>query len=186
MTAILITPPAVEPLSFAEAKLWLRLDGGEEDASVAALIAAARMAVELASGRKLITQGWRVIRDGWPSDAVIRLPLTPVQAVTALRVRDPAGVASDVPAPLWQADVNRDPALIHLAGPPPQPGPATGGIEIDMTCGFGSEAAAVPETLRQAIRLLVARWYENRGDGAATPLPDDIVSLVAPFRRPRL
>lgn len=186
MTAILITPPPVEPLTLAEAKLWLRLDGAEEDATVSALIAAARMAVELASGRRLITQGWRIILDAWPADAIIRLPLTPVRAVTALRLRDMAGAGTDLAPTLWRAEFNRDPALIHLLAPPPQPETATGGIEIDLTCGFGDAPETVPEPLRQAVRLLVARWFENRGDGPATPLPADIVGLVAAWRRPRL
>ena len=30
-------------------------------------------------------------------------------------------------------------------------------------CGYGGGAADVPEPLRQAIRLLVGHWYENRG-----------------------
>ena len=31
------------------------------------------------------------------------------------------------------------------------------------TVGYGDAAGDVPEPLRQAIRLLVAHWYENRG-----------------------
>ena len=186
MTAILITPPAIEPLSLAEAKLWLRLDGTDEDATVAALIAAARLAVELASGRKLIAQGWRIMLDAWPADATIRLPLSPVRAVTAVRVRDGAGLATELSSAVWTADVNRDPALIHLRAPPLQPGLVTGGIEIDVDCGFGNDAEAVPEPLRQAIRVLVARWFENRGDAALPQLPPEFVSLCAAWRRPRL
>lgn len=187
MTAFLTAAPTTEPITLAEAKLWLRLDGAEEDAAVSALIAAARVAVELASGRKLLTQGWRIVLDAWPVDGVIRLPLSPVRSVTAMRARDAGGVAQAVTPNLWRADCNRDPALVHLVGPPPQPGQNVGGIEIDVLCGFGDAAESVPAPLRQAVRMLVARWFENRGDGAPeAALPADVAPLVAAFRRPRI
>ena len=59
--------------------------------------------------------------------------------------------------------------------------------EIDFIAGYGSAGADVPQPLRQAIRLLVTHWFENRsavvlGDDAnATPL--GYRELVAPYRR---
>ena len=44
----------------------------------------------------------------------------------------------------------------------------------------------VPEPLRQAIRLLVAHWYENRGLVATgttiAVLPATVAALIAPYR----
>lgn len=37
-------------------------------------------------------------------------------------------------------------------------------IEIDFTCGFGDEASDVPEEIRHAMKLLVAKYFENRED----------------------
>ena len=59
--------------------------------------------------------------------------------------------------------------------------------EIDFTAGYGSSGVDVPQPLRQAIRLLVTHWYENRSavvlgdDASATPL--GYRELVAPYRR---
>ena len=55
--------------------------------------------------------------------------------------------------------------------------------------GYGT-AADVPETFRQAIRLLVAHWYENRAAAAApdsaAELPYAVTALIAPQRVLRL
>ena len=44
----------------------------------------------------------------------------------------------------------------------------------------------VPEPLRQAIRLLVAHWYENRGliavGQSVAVLPATVAALLAPYR----
>jgi uncharacterized phiE125 gp8 family phage protein len=45
----------------------------------------------------------------------------------------------------------------------------------------------VPDPLRLAMKIMVAYWFENRGDVAgAQSLPPDALALVAPFRRARL
>jgi hypothetical protein len=37
------------------------------------------------------------------------------------------------------------------------------------------------------VRLLVGRWFENRGDALDdAPMPPDVAALVAPYRRLRL
>ncbi len=63
MTPLLLSGPAVEPLSLVEAKSWLKLDSSDEDQLVQSLIASARLAVEAATNRLLITQQWRLMMD---------------------------------------------------------------------------------------------------------------------------
>ncbi len=63
------------------------------------------------------------------------------------------------------------------------------GIEIEVRVGFGAEAADVPPPLRQAVLLLVAHWFENRGDTTGeriSAMPGDVTALTAPWRRARL
>ena len=73
MTSYLIAGPGEEPVSVAEAKAFARIDGGDEDALVGALIAAARLHVEGDTGRALITQTWRVVT--CPKGRVVELPV---------------------------------------------------------------------------------------------------------------
>ena len=188
MALIPLRGPATEPVSLADLKAWLRLDGSDEDDLLAAVLSAARLAVEEATGRRLVTQDWRLVLDAWPPDGVLTLPLAPVQAVTALRVRDATGTATVLPATGWLLDADSDPPRLVLAGPLPVPGRRLGGIELDLTAGYGP-SSAVPEPLRMAVRLTAASLYENRGDGpdkAASAVSPAAIALIAPYRRVRL
>jgi len=85
-------------------------------------------------------------------------------------------------------DPGSDPPLLRVAGPLPPPLWPHGGIEIDLIAGHGAPAD-VPEPFRQAMLMLVARWFENRGDATGhgdARLPADVLALIAPFRRARL
>jgi hypothetical protein len=206
MNAILITPPAAEPVALADAKAWLRIDTNAEDTAISALIAAARQAVEAATRRCLVTQGWRIVLDAWPfvgaADGSLgalrltappalleaRLPLAPLATVSAVRVYDAGGQPQALAAALWRLADAPDKARLVFTAAPPNPGVVAGGIEIDVVAGYGA-ASDVPAALRQAILMLVADWFENRGDadaGGPQNLPKRVTTLVAPYRRGRL
>lgn len=189
MTPIALTPPANEPVSLAEAKLFLRLDAGDEDELLATLITAARLMVEAASGRMLIDQTWRIVLDRWPQAGEIRLPLAPLSAIAAARVYDLLGSAQPVASGALALDATADPPVIRIIGEVPEIGRDRGAIEIDVVAGYGATAAAVPAPLRQAVLRLATRWFEQRGDVVgrdAAALPGEILALVAPYRRARL
>lgn len=187
LNSVLLVPPASEPVSLADAKAWLRIDTSAEDSLVAGLIPAARALVEAATRRLLMTQTWRLSFDDWPPGAVA-MPLAPVASVAAVRVYDAGGVAQVVDSATWRLFETPDQARIVFSATPPTPGRAVSGIEIDVVAGYGA-ANDVPQALRQAMLMLIARWFENRGDGLDTGvnlLPVSVASLIAPFRRPRL
>lgn len=185
-TPILLDGPAVEPVSLAEMRAYLRRDDGAEDDLVGALVTAARLAVEAAAGRVLIESRWRVTFDGLPSDRVVRLPVGPVIAVERLRALDAAGPAPDLDPTLYRVEAAGDPARIVIDAAAPWP-TGLGGLAIEIRAGYGATPDAVPAPLRHAVRMTVARWFEHRGDeGAQAGLSPDILALVAPFRRPRL
>ena len=190
MTAILIDPPAIEPVTLAEAKAHLRLTGTDDDDYVAAMITAARIQVETATRRVLIEQTWRIFRDDWPADGTIDIAVAPVVSVAAVTVYDAEGEPTVLAPTTWRLDAASSPARLQLVGATPIPGRTMNGVEIDVVAGYGASGLSVPQPLRLAIMTLVARWYEDREGLAYGIVPSRVAgafeALVAPFRVMRL
>jgi uncharacterized phiE125 gp8 family phage protein len=184
MSSLLLTAPAVEPLSLAEAKAYLRVETPDDDDVIGALIAGARIHVEVQTRRALITQSWRISVDAWPADGRLPIVPAPLQALTVARVYDLDNNAQALDSAAFVLDRGAS-VLLFAPWALPAPGRVAAGIELDVTVGYGDAAADVPEPLRQAIRLLVAHWYENRGlvgVGATAALPQTVAALLAPYR----
>lgn len=190
MTVLLISPPAVEPVTLAEAKAHLRLTGSDDDDYLAAQITAARIQVETATRRLLIDQVWRLYRDDWPTDGRLDLPLAPVTEVVEITTYDADGTPTTLPPSGWTVDTASTPARLRLTGAAPASTRAFNGLEIDVRCGYGPSGLSVPQPLRLAIMMLVARWWENREGFALGVVPSSIAdafeALVAPHRVMRL
>lgn len=177
--------PAVEPLTLAEAKAHLRLDGVEEQALVSACIVAARQACESYTGLSLISQTWQLYLDRWPMGAV-SLPRPPVQTVTEVAVLDAAGGRMVLEPERYVLDRAAGPARLMRRGALswPQPGRTLGGIEITYRAGFGDSWNDVPAALRQGMLLAVGHFFERREGEAG--LPPAIAALWQPYRIVRL
>ena len=192
MPLILNAGPAVEPVSLAEAKAHLRIDGTAEDTLIGSLVVTSRLHVESALGLSLVTQGWSWLFDAWPRGREVKLPLRPVQSIAAVRLYDEAGDSAALAAETYLLDGASSPARLVRQGALvwPKPGRTANGIEIAFTSGYGDAATDVPEPIRQALRLLIAHWYEHRTPfevgPAATPPPDMVEQLLAPYRIRRL
>jgi len=189
MVAIPVTPPAEEPVTREEAKAHARVDGTDEDDRIDALIAAARADVENRTGRALVTQGWRIVRDGAPRGGILRLAPAPVQTVAAVTVYGADGTPAVVPPEDYEVDLASSPGRLRL-----KPGRAfssrsINGLEVDITCGYGGPQA-VPAPLKQAILMLVAYWFEVREAAAYGAVGDPVASrtaaLLTPYRVARL
>jgi uncharacterized phiE125 gp8 family phage protein len=187
MPSILLSGPAIEPLTLADAKQFIRVEHNDDDDVITALIAGSRIHVETQTRRALITQGWRLVRDVWPELGCVPVLPVPLRTLDAVRVYKSDGSTLAVDLAAFTVDKAAAPArLSFMRGALPTPERRVAGIEIDVTCGYGSAPENVPEPLRQAIRLLVAHWYENRGVVAIgreiAVLPQTAAALIAPYR----
>ena len=189
MRPMLITAPAIEPVSLAEAKVWLREDNGDEDQLIQTLLVSARLTLEAWTRRFFITQGWRLVRDQWPAQNAqpIDIAFAPFRAITAIRVYDRNDVASLLAPSTYRVSGGDQGGRLLFNCPPPTSGRVIDGVEIDFTVGYGSTPTQIPEPLRRAILMLVAHWREHRGDdNAPAALPPTALTLCAPYRRERL
>ena len=67
MRLVLVTPPAVEPVTLAEAKLHARIEYSDDDALVTSLIVSARRYCETVIRAAFIAQTWTLMLDSFPS-----------------------------------------------------------------------------------------------------------------------
>jgi uncharacterized phiE125 gp8 family phage protein len=186
MTIITITPPASEPVSLAEAKLFMRIDQSAEDSLLNTLIAAARAAVEAGCGRALITRRVRESLDIWRRDAVggAVLGLGPVTNVVVVRLIASGGAQSVIDPARYRLEGAGDrPRLVFEAGVPATLRTA-GGIEIEYDAGLAPDAASLPVALRLSTLHVIAALYEARQGGAR--IPEAARALMAPFAPLRL
>ena len=173
-------------MSLDEFRDWLRVEAGSEETTLARLLVTARLALEGHTRRGFISQDWRFTYACSLPAGVMRLPLGPLRAVTALRLYDGWGATTSL-APsayeLMRDDQRPAVRLLDAAA-----GARAARAEIDVTIGYGRAAADVPATLRHAILMLATNWHARRGDHAETGLtpPRAITALVAPYRRARL
>jgi uncharacterized phiE125 gp8 family phage protein len=186
MTYAMTDPPQAEPLTLADVKAHLRLDSGDEDALLIALIRTAREHLERQTGLCLMTQGWRLYLDRWPEGGMIQIARGPVQAIGTIQVFDGDGVPTDLSVNDRLLDGEARPARLWLRDPTP-PGQAINGIEIDFIAGYGESATDVPDTLKRAMLIHVAHMFAFRGvvapDSQPTGVPAGYDRLIAPFCR---
>lgn len=181
MAVRIIEPPAIEPVSLAAAKLYLRVDHDAEDALIAEIVRVAREAVEVFTGRALITRRIVETRDGWaPHGDAARLVLAPVVVVHAVRVVGATGAMTALSeTPRLEPDAGLVWLLAH-----PIPALPIAGIEIEYDAGYGEAAEGCPAALRQAVLVTAAALYETRDGGGE--LPAAARALAAPFARVKL
>lgn len=162
MSIKVITGPAEEPITLADAKLHLRIDGAAEDAYVTSLLKAARQTVEIETSRVLVSQTLVQTFDGYTPGKPLTLLRAPVASIVSVQHVGGDGATVTLDAERYLAALG-EPALLHpaygVSWPIARGQP--GAVSVTYVAGYGN-AAAVPELAKAAIRLLLGHWYENR------------------------
>lgn len=160
-------------------------DDALQDAILEAALRAALGAAEARTGRALVARpfGLRVTR--WHDPAALVLPMAPVAALAVFEIEDAAGarmgaldrVALVVPSGGRPVVEGRGGALPSI--------PTGGAAVLRFTAGFGPWGV-LPGDLRQAVLMLAASYYEDRGAASAVAFPPVVSALLAPWRLLRL
>lgn len=179
MPLVQITPPAIEPVTVADAKLHMRVIDDNEDTLIALLIGAARRYAETYCQRSFITQTFTLFLDNWPCSFdgnpyfsgpfsmpsnAIQLERGPVISLDSIKYLD-SGVLNTLSTSVYVADLTGPvPRITPKFGQiwPPISTPQIGNVQVNYTAGYGPAATDVPEGIRAWILLRVATLYENR------------------------
>lgn len=185
MPLSLVTGPASDPVTLAEAKGHCRVDDTESDGLIAGYLLAARQWVEGFVGRKLVQQTWEYTLSRFPW--CIELPIGPLQSITSITYVDAAGVTQTVSAADYQVDSRAHVARIMPAYGKTWPVARVQFNSVTITAVVGySVARPMPEEIRQAILMLVAHFYENRETinvgNIVSEIPFSVKSLLGPLR----
>jgi len=177
------TPPASEPISLSEVKAHVRVDSTDDDTLLTGLIAAAvaHLDGQGVLGRAMITQSW----SQWVSQSpgVVRLTVGPFQSLTSVEYYDvdnalQTGTLTDFEIRLDGDFVLVKPKEDHVW---PHAYIRQDAIKITYVAGFGDAAADVPQSVRQAMLLMIGHWYENReavAEGNFKELPMAVDALI--------
>lgn len=168
--------PASEPITLTEAKAQCRVETADDDTYIAALITAARVHIEQMAGIKVFTQ--TVEFRGSDFADMASLPVAPIQSVTSVNYLDAAGAEQTLSTDVYEAVLT---GLSPSIRPKinqfwPSQRVASDAIRVVAVAGYASP----PEAIRHAMKLIVARWYDDREAGE---IPEAAASLLTNYRR---
>jgi uncharacterized phiE125 gp8 family phage protein len=171
-----VTPPP-EPVSLADAKAHLRVDIPDDDNLIENLIVTAREIAETETRRALTPQTWKLILDAFPANPQsaltwqfdqdrFRLPFPPLQSVTSIVYTDLNGVPATISPSMYQVDTASEPGRIALVSGQVWPTTALAtiaGVVVTFVTGYPTPAA-VPQSIKQGMLLVIGAYYENHED----------------------
>ena len=158
-----ITAPVLDPVTQSEIYRHLRLvEDATEKAYADAVAEVAREYVEQYSGTALLTQTWELTLDEWWS-GVLELPYPPLQSVSSIKYIDSDGVEQTLSASAYSVTTGDPVGYVQFAADTTVPvaRAEAGAIRIRFVSGY-TAAANIPASLRQAVLLMTAQWFENR------------------------
>ena len=176
MRLTLITPPAAEPITLAQAKVQCKVRHDQADAKLTQHIRTARELAEKRTGRALINQGWRQVEDCAPS--VLRLWRWPVVSVQRVLVD---GIEQDAAA--YTVELGDNAVVCPVA-----PGWRGRRVQVEYTAGYGSDGGAVPGPIMDWMLMQISTLYEHSGAvviGAITSEIGFVEHLLDHYEVPR-
>lgn len=171
--------PTSEPITKEVMKVYLKVDGDDDDTLIESLITSSRQYVENYTGRSLMSQT-RVMKLDYFPCAEIELMNGPVTSVTSVKYQDSDDAEQTVNASDYWTDLQTRWPRIRVKNSWPSAKCRPGSIVITYVCGY----ATIPEPLLTAIKRIVAHKYENREENSAVQVyeaPLDAKDLMSDY-----
>ena len=183
---VLKTGPATTAISLAEAKAFLRVDSDydDDDAYITSLIGVATNVVEQFTRRRLITQTYNIYYDEFPP--FMDLQVGNVASVTHVKYYDTDNTLQTLDTSQYDVDIRVKPGRIYQAedGNFPNTYERANSVEVEFV--VGSAASDVEDAIKQAMYIVIGRYYENRQDVVmgtqVNELPLMVEHLLTPYR----
>lgn len=170
-----ITGATQEPVSLAEAKAQCRVTASDEDGLIAGMLLAARHHCENHTHRVFSTQTLALsIDQNWPTvfdfatarncHRRIVLPKPPAQSVSSISYIDTTGATQALASNQYQFSKGDIHGYIDQAYGVSWPAVRCqpDAITVQFVAGYGGNPSNLPESIRQAILMLTAHFYQNR------------------------
>lgn len=160
-----------------EAKAYLRVEGGGEDAAIAGLLGSAAGMAEAFLRQALIVRGFR---ETLAADATWRrLGRSPVRSISAVEAIAEDGTVSPLPVGSYAIDIEAaGEGRVRVTDPA-----GAKRVAVNYMAGIAADWAGIEAAVRQGMIRLVAHLYAHR-DAIDDPGPPPLVTaLWAPFRR---
>ncbi len=159
----LVTAATAYPVTLGEAKAQAIVTIDDDDQTVLRKLKAATRYCERLIGVQIMSATYDVPIRGW-WNGLLRMPRQPLQSATWLKYYDPGGTLTELDSSKYIVTTPQaTPGYIERA--PTETWPNTDGrfypIIARIVAGFAS-AAVVPETVKEAVLMTVAHFYENR------------------------
>jgi len=180
----LLTPATTYAITPAEAKAHLRVDHADDDTYITQLIKVVTDVVEQYTGRQLLPATWAAYADSFES--VLRLRPSPVSEVSSLKYFDSTNTEITAVANTdYYTDLVECPATIQPVSCWPSTYPKPNAVAITFVAGYAS-AALVPESIKQAMLLLIGHYYDRREElvigVSSVEMPKNSTWLLDPYR----
>jgi len=168
----------------SEVKNYLKVDDATDDALIAAMLKAARQAVEARQNISTLTKTIVQKLERFPSsykvatdyENVIKLLVYPVVSVSSITYLDENGVLQTLAQNLYEVDTYRGIIGEAVDQDFPDTYLSLNDVTITYTAGFGTAATDCPSDIRIAVLKLIANMYDNRGDSVyKMPTASDVM-----------
>lgn len=205
MAIIVVSKPAVPPLSVVQVKDILHIDYDDDDIAVETALDAAVDKLERRCGRVFVQRTLEYRTDEF--ERQIELPILPVQSVSSITYFDSTGVQQtlDPLTYIFISGGDNDSSVVISASEWPSRDAVfkrPDAVRIQFAAGYApimpdmgdpDYVTNVPDGIKQAVSWLCGHFLSNR-ESVIVPsnrqvvqeVPDTVAEMIAPFIVPRL